>query len=154
MNVRIVRRNGEEATGDIMSDFLTLREAMGRLVEDSFVPMRRWGDGPVGHSFPVDAWEDDDQLVIEAMIPGLKAEDVELTVEQDSLRISGGYPERPSDRPWIVTERPQGRFERTFHLRIPIEMDKIEAKMHEGILRVTLPKSESVKPRRIQIAAN
>lgn len=150
MNVKLAGPNG---TG-IAREVLTLREAMDRLFEDSVVPEMR-STGRRGVSLvPVDAWEDENHLVLEVALPGLTAEAVDVTVEQDSLTIAGTFPERDEARPWLIRERAQGHFERRLTLNLPVEVDEIAAEMKNGILTITVPKSESVKPRKIAVAVN
>lgn len=148
MNVKIAAPNGS----GIAREMLTLREAMDRLFEDSVVPAMRSAGRGGAYPVPVDAWEDQDRLVIQAALPGLTAEEVDVTVEQDSLTIAGSFPSRDDDRPWLVRERPQGRFERRFTLNMPVEVEKISAEMNAGVITITVPKSEALKPRKIEVA--
>ena len=150
MHVKIAAPNGS----GIAREALTLREAMDRLFEDNSMPMKRSAGSVSGHPVPVDAWEDQDRLVLEVSLPGLTADVVDVTIEDDSLTIAGTFPARDQERPWLLRERVQGRFERRFTLNTPVEIDEISAEMKNGVLTITVPKSESVKPRKIEVSAN
>ena len=95
--------------------------------------------------------EEDDAYVLSALVPGLKAEDLNIQVLDDILRIEGEYKTEESN--YLVRELPSGSFARTLRLPSSIEADKVEASIDEGILTLTLPKAESARPRRISINA-
>lgn len=140
---------------DPMRDFVTLREAMDRLVEESVVRTPRAEGGRNGQYRPAaDAWETADALVIELSLPGIDPQDVEVTYEQDQLTISGKRPEPAEERTWILRESARGAFERRFTLTSPIDADGVEAHFHNGILTLHLPKSEATRPRKIDVRAN
>jgi HSP20 family protein len=103
----------------------------------------------------VDVYETTDELVVRAELPGMKREDIELTLEKGVLTISGqrrADTEATADN-YHRLERPYGRFTRSFSLPGLVDPDKIQAEYVEGMLTVRLPKVESAKPRRIEIAA-
>jgi len=95
--------------------------------------------------------EDDDAYVLSALVPGLKAEDLNIQVLDDVLRIEGEYKAKESN--YLVRELPSGSFARTLRLPSSIDADKVEAKIEDGILTLTLPKAESARPKRISITA-
>jgi len=139
-----------------LRDFVSLREAMDRLVEDSFIPAFKGGDVRANGSYrpAADAWESADAVVVELALPGADPNSVEVTYEQDSLTVSGTLPERDADQTWVLRERPRGGFQRRFALNTPIEVEKAEATFKDGVLTLRLPKSEATKPRKINVRMN
>ena len=155
MATKIVRRHWSPVT-DFMPDVLSLRQAMDRLVEDSVV---RWpATGNVRHngvlSPAVDAWEEGDTVIVELAMPGVAPDAFDVTVERDTLVVSGEVPGRDQDKTWLIKERAHGRFERRFDLSVPLDVEKIKANYADGILRLELPKAESVKARKIEVGRN
>jgi HSP20 family protein len=144
----IVRR--PSPFGELMS----LRSAMDRLFEDSFV---RRPLGPLfdtTHSLPLDVTRTADALVVEAALPGIKPEDVQITVEDGTLSIFGEYREehREGEGENLVSEIRRGSVSRAVSLPTGLEADKATATFEHGILTLRIPKAESVKPRQIRIS--
>jgi len=130
---------------------LSLREAMDRLFEESVV-------APFGgliqttSIMPVDLYETDDAFVVNAFMPGLTPEDLDITVQRQVVTIHGQAKAEDLNglRP-LVRERPAGAFTRSFSLPVPVDADRVQAELTNGVLRLTLPKSDAVRPHRIQI---
>ena len=99
----------------------------------------------------INVLEEDDAYVLSALVPGLKAEDLNIQVLDDVLRIEGEY--KAEENNYLVRELPSGSFARTLRLPSSIDADKVEAKIEDGILTLTLPKAESARPKRINITA-
>jgi HSP20 family protein len=139
---------------DPFREAVTLREAMDRLFEDSYVPSRR-GDqaGERLYRLPLDAYVTPDEIVVMANVPGVKPEDVEITLEGDTLTIKGERLAPPENVDYVMRERPYGRFQRTLNINIPVDADKAEAKYENGVLTLTIPKAEAVKPKTIQVVS-
>ena len=155
MTTKIVRRTWSPVT-DLSPDVLSLRQAMDRLVADSVV---RWpAGGPARASGPlapaVDAWEEGDTVIVELAMPGVAPDAFDVTIERDMLVVSGEAPAQAADRTWLIKERPNGRFERRFDLSVPLDVERITASYVDGILRLELPKAESVKARKIEVSRN
>ncbi len=93
--------------------------------------------------------EEDDAYVLSALVPGLKAEDLNIQVLEDVLRIEGEYKAEESD--YLVRELPSGSFTRTLRLPSVIDADHVEARIADGVLTLSLPKAESARPKRINI---
>ena len=93
--------------------------------------------------------EEDDAYVLSALVPGLNAEDLNIQVLDDVLRIEGEYRAEESD--YLVRELPVGSFSRTLRLPSSIDADQVEARIADGILTLTLPQAESARPKRISI---
>lgn len=133
-------------------EFTTLREAMNRLLEDSFVMSGLDVAGGTREArLPVDVYATENDFVVTAAVPGLRPDDVEITYEGDTLTIRGKFPERLEDTQYLMVERFHGSFSRTLQLNVPIQADKIEATFDNGILTLVLPKAEAIKPRVIKV---
>jgi HSP20 family protein len=106
----------------------------------------------------VDVRETNDELHVSAELPGLKPEDVSVTVENGVLTISGEkkqeVQEGKEEGDYYLFERRYGRFERSFTLPRSVSADRVKARFENGILTVSLPKAEEAKPRKVQIEAN
>ncbi len=134
-------------------EMTSLREAMNRLLEDSFVMSDLdWG-GTREARLPVDVYTTPDEIVVVAAVPGLEPEDVAITFEGDTLTIRGQFPERLENVNYVMAERFHGSFVRTLQLNVPVEADKIEATFENGVLKLVLPKAEAIKPRVIKVKA-
>ena len=133
-------------------DYLTLREAMNRLFEDSFVGS---GTDRNGHQaelrLPIEAYANDHEIVVRTPVPGLKPDDVVITVEGETLNIRGEFPAPPESANYIYAERPWGKFSRTLQLNVPIQADKAEATFDNGLLTLRLPKADAVRPKVIRV---
>jgi len=136
------------------SNVLSLREAMNQLLQDSFVAPFNPLAQATSH-MPVDVYETDDAVVVEAFIPGLTPDDLTISVEQQSVTIHGEPKAEEMDgmQP-VLQERRNGVFTRTFTLPVPVEADKVQAELGNGVLSLTLPKSEAIKPRKIQVKSS
>ncbi len=118
-----------------------------RVFEDFFKP-------PMGNDRrlaypPLNLSNDDDNVYVRAELPGIDIEDIELTLTDKTLVLKGerGAPQGKYYR----QERPSGVFHRVVNVSVPIDRDNVTATMVDGILTVTLPKSEEIKPRSINI---
>lgn len=100
---------------------------------------------------PVALWEDDEHLYLEVEVPGVFQDDLELTVHQGTLRISGERKAPEADRESWYNERRYGRFERVISLPEAVAADSIKAELHDGILHVTLTKKPEAQPKRIPV---
>jgi len=131
---------------------LGLRQVMDRLLEDAVV-MPRNGDGQGWSGPALNVYEDGDNLIVEAQLPGLKPEDLDINVEQGVLTISGQTTaeEERKERNYLIREHRTGRFSRSLRLPATYNPDACQATFEHGVLRLAFPKSESAKPRRIQI---
>jgi HSP20 family protein len=127
---------------------------MDRLFEDSFVQQPgRWPAVAEGSFLAVDVYETEDTVVVEAPVPGLKPEDVEITISGDTLTIKGETKseEKVEREKYIRQERRYGSFCRAVALPEGLDRDKAEADFEDGVLKVTFPKLEEVKPKSIKV---
>lgn len=130
-------------------DMIALREAMNRLIDDEF--FSRDGERERLARLPIDVYSTDDEIVVTAAIPGLEPEAVSITVEGDTLVISGETPPMIDNVEWSVIERFHGKFTRSLTLNVPIDTDNIEATFDKGLLHLVLPKAEAIKPKKIEV---
>ena len=137
---------------DPVASSLKLRDAMDRLISDSFVQPFWPFDSTVG-AFNVDMYETADAVVVKAAIPGIQSEDLNITVSGDLLTIQGEtrQEEETKEATYYVRERQYGSFSRTLTLPASVVADKAEAEFENGILRLSLPKAEEAKPRVITV---
>jgi HSP20 family protein len=136
-------------------EFMTLREAMDRLFEDSYVGRggQRNGNGQYGQELrlPIEAYATENEIVVRAAVPGVQPDQVEITIEGDTLTLRGEFPRPLENVSYLFAERPWGRFSRTLQLNVPVQADKAEAVFENGLLTLSLPKAEAVRPKTIQI---
>ena len=142
---------------DPLGEMVSLRHAMDRLFEDSVVSPLSWRtiSGGDGITPPLDVHETDDHIVVTAVLPGLKPDDVEITMVGQTLTLRGEVKagdEVEKDQ-YLYRERRYGVFSRTLQLPVRVEGDKAEATFTDGILTLRVPKAEEVKPRQIRITA-
>lgn len=138
-----------------MRDLVTLREAMDRLVADSFVRPGWVGErerqGAI--RLPLDVYSTPEELVIIASVPGVNPEDVDISIEGDNLHIKIEHKEPLENVEYIFQERPYGIYERTLTFNVPVQADKAEAVFEQGVLTLTVPKAEEIKPKVIKVKA-
>ena len=130
-------------------DMLALREAMNRMIDEDF--FHRDTDHERLARLPIDVYSTDDEIVVTAAIPGMDPESVNITVEGDTLIISGETPPMIENVEWSVIERFHGKFTRSLTLNVPINTDNIEATFDKGLLTLVLPKAEAIKPKKIEV---
>jgi HSP20 family protein len=135
-------------------EMMTLREAMDRLFDDAFTRPINLRDG--GWSSPaVDMYQTDDEVVVKAALPGFNADDVQINVTGDVLTIRGNlkHEEEKKQRAWHLREQRWSSFERSVALPTNVVADRANADFANGILTITLPKAEEVKPKTISVKA-
>lgn len=134
-----------------MREMMSLREAMDQLFDDAFtrpVSLRDLAALPL-----IDLSQDDDEITVKAVLPGLKAEDVQISVTADVLTIKGEFKneDEGKNRNYLIRERRFGSFERMIQLPTEVQTEKAHADFADGILTIRLPKAEAVKPKSISI---
>jgi len=134
------------------SDMVTLRQAMDRLFEDSFVRPPRFAFADEGN-LPIDMYQTNDTVVIRAAVPGVKPEEVEVTITGDILTIKGETrtEEEVKKDSFFRQEISYGAFSRSVALPGSLQTDKAEATFENGVLTLTIPKAEATKPKQIKI---
>ena len=135
-------------------EMMTLRDAMDRLFDDAFTRPLRLNDGH--WSMPaVDMYQTDNEVVVKAAIPGVKTDDVQINVTGEVLTIKGEVKEKEEvkEKAYHLREQRWGMFERTLPLPMDVIADKAKAEFENGVLTITLPKAEEVRPKTITIKA-
>ncbi len=136
-------------------EMMTLREAMDRLFDDAFTRPLSVRDGWSMSSPAIDMYQTDNEVVVKASIPGIKTEEVQINITGDVLTLKGevNQDEERKERAWHIREHRFGSFERSVALPTAVKSDQAEAVFENGILTITLPKADEVKPRTINIKA-
>jgi HSP20 family protein len=137
-----------------LSDFVALRDTLEQLVNQT--PWSRAGNGTAPWPMPLDVYATDEAAVVLAAVPGMRPEDLELTVHQTTVTLAGTIgnvadAEEAKGATWFVHELASGAFRRSVTLPFPVDAERARAAFEHGVLRVTLPKAESAKPRKIAI---
>ncbi len=105
--------------------------------------------------FPVDIRVADDEYLIEAFLPGVSADDLDIQIESNVVTLKGELSiEHNEEDRYLLQERPSGTFQRSIELPDDVDADNVEAELKNGVLTVRLPKSELAKPRKIKISNN
>ncbi len=142
---------------DLERDIIPLRALMDRMLENAFMPLSSWQGGRSsllgdsgGCSLDID--EDEHAYYVQSHLPGIRPEDVQINFHNGMLTISGETRrEAKEGRRPVHQELAYGRFARQVALPTEVDVDKAEANYRDGILEITLPKSERTRPRTIQI---
>ena len=136
------------------NELVSLRDAMSRLVEDSFLlPLAlpaHWSNSGV---IPLEVFEEGNSLVVKASLPGIKPEDLNIEIRDNILMISGET-RRETERKeedYFLNERRYGQFRRSLALPYDVKVDKVNAGFEDGILTLTLPKTEATKGKKISV---
>ncbi len=144
-------RNG---LADPFEDFESLQSEINRLFELTRVPEPR-GIFERTFSPAVDVREDPDKFEVLCDVPGVEIQDIEISVSGSVLTLKGE--KKPSGAKegsdTYREEMKEGRFQRTLQLPLPVDPDKVDAALKDGVLKVVLPKREELKPRQIAVKA-
>jgi HSP20 family protein len=137
---------GAREVGDIQSE-------VNRLFDSFFGRPMQGGGAERPWAPAADMYETKDELVIKADLPGMSEKDVQVSITGDMLSLKGERVEPEGVKPeqYFRAERWSGRVERVFQLPIPVQADKVRAGYRDGVLTVTLPKVEAVRPKEIKI---
>jgi HSP20 family protein len=133
------------------TEFVSLRDAMDRLFEDSFI--RPFNGLEKMEGFPVDLRETKDAYVLTASLPGVKPEDIAIEATSDYITIKGELKAdmQVKDEDYLRKERRYGKVQRSLALPLAIDPNKVEASFAHGVVTITLPKTEIVKPKLITL---
>ena len=138
------------------SELISLRQAMDKLFEDSFVrPSRALAALGEVTAPALDVYQTPTEVVVKATLPGLKPEDVSIDITGETLTIKGETKaeEEIKKEDYLYQERRYGAFSRSVVLSSGLKPDKAEATMEDGVLTLTIPKAEEVKPKAIKVKA-
>jgi len=135
---------------------LTLRDAVNQLFEDSWVrPASGWSGGQGNYHLPLDIFESDDAFVVKAWVPGVTADNLDITVQQNILRIRAEQPvEQQEGVQYYLRERTGGTWYRAFQLPAMVDSSHVDAKLENGVLILTLPKAPEARPHKVQITSS
>jgi HSP20 family protein len=133
----------------------SLRQAIDRLFEESFIRpgmLGGWAGGPAD-MLPLDVYETADRVVVKAAVPGVKPEEVEVTITGDLLTIRGEFKteERDEKTSYWRQERRYGSFVRQIGLPVGVNADQAQATFENGVLTLELPKVENAKAKTIKV---
>ncbi len=133
-------------------DFAYLQHQLDRLAQDAF----GLGSQSSVATLPVDVFDKGDELIIQAFVPGLRAEHLDIQVEDNTVTISGQFPqlydpEESRGHTWYARELRGGRFGRGISLPYKVDLDASSAMVADGVLKMMFPKAPEAKPRRIEI---
>lgn len=139
---------------DPFRDLVTLREKMNRLFEDAVTSRGEQKDlVAISWAPAVDIYEDENQLVLTAEVPGIDEKDIEIKLEDNTLSIHGErkMEKETKEENYHRIERASGSFYRSFTLPNYIDQEKIHAEHENGVLKITMPKRPELKPRKVKI---
>lgn len=142
---------------DPFSDLKGVQDDFNRLFNTALPRLFNGEDALSGSWSPkVDIAENENEIVLEVDLPGVKPEDFKLSIENYKLTVSGErrFEEERKTENWHRVERSYGGFTRTFSLPNTVHVDEVKADFKDGVLRVSLPKREEVKARQIEIKVN
>ncbi len=140
--------------GHLVDPFETAQREFDTLV-NRFLGGREMGNGTVLAPYPVDIREDGDHLRVEAELPGFSKDQIDVTIENQTLTITAERTEQPGDKnggDYLLRERRYARFQRSFTLPPTVDEASVNAKYADGVLTITLSKREETKPRKIAVA--
>jgi HSP20 family protein len=146
----------------MMHDFNNWANAMNRVFANTVAPYDYSGNGGSrnmdersgqGVRLPVDIWQAEEAFTINAYLPGVDPESVQITWENDELLIQGEMPTPSVEGEWLRRELFHGPFERRIGFNVPVDVDNIQADYHNGLLTLTVPKAEAVRPKQIKVQA-
>ncbi len=140
---------------DLLNPFEELRREMTRLLDNFGLGLTR---GPLGgrETYPaVNVWDAGEAICVEAEVPGIRKEDIEILAAGNELTIKGRrMPLEGNNLVYHRQERPTGVFTRVLTLPVEIDADRVEAVVDDGVLMIRLPKAEAAKPRKITVKAS
>jgi HSP20 family protein len=132
-----------------------LPSAFNRLFDASFGPFFGSSASFSGWAPALDVYEDKDQFTVVAELPGFKKEQVEISLHQGALTISGERKQESQDKEeGLRSERYFGRFQRTVTLPAEVNAERVRATLQDGILKIELPKAEEAKPKQIEVSVS
>jgi HSP20 family protein len=133
--------------------FPTPLEAMSREMDQMFDNLFHGGGNESGWYAPASLWEEEGRWCLEVELPGVRQEDVDVTLEKNTLRITAER-RAPEDRKYFHQERAYGRIQRLIPLPETVNPDSIEAELTDGVLHVFLAKRPEAQPRKIAVKIN
>ena len=139
--------------GDPYREMTSLRQGMDRLFEDTFMWPARSQYEMAGGNLPLDIYQTRDDVVVKAALPGMKPDDVDISITGDTLTIKDEHMEdaEVKEQDYIRREHCYGVLSRTVTLPVSIQSDKAQATFENGMLTLTLPRAEAIKTKQIKV---
>src|ERR1700722_1795597 len=131
-----------------------VQEELDRVFDSSFGSFFRPLDSFKRWNPAVDVYQDSDQFTVYAELPGLKKEEIEISLDGGTLTIAGERKQEGNAKEGFHTERYFGKFQRSLTLPAPVNSEKVNASYKDGILKVTLAKADEAKPKQIPVSVN
>jgi HSP20 family protein len=149
----MLNRNAGWTTWSPWADFAYLQDRLDRLAQDAFGVKSQTSV----YTLPIDVFDKGEQIVVQGFVPGLRAEHLDIQVDNGVLTIYGVYPflydaEEARGYTWYARELRGGRFQRSIALPVKVDFEHATAEIIDGVLRMVFPKAAEAKPRRIQIS--
>ena len=135
----------------------SVQREMDQLFDHFFGPVKSGSaSGETSHGVfaPASLWEEENQWVIEFDLPGVKQEDIDVTLDKNALRLTAQRPAPEGERKFFHQERSYGQIQRVISLPETVDPDQIEAELTAGVLRLVLAKRPELQPKKIQVKAN
>lgn len=141
----------------LLSELFSLRDTLDTFASQS--SQRGSNDAAVAMPMPIDVFATDDHAVLIAAVPGMRPDDVDVTIQNDTISVSGTVrniadTEDAKHATWYVSELGSGVFRRSVTLPFALDADRAQATFEHGILRIDVPKAETAKPKKIAISAS
>jgi len=139
------------------NDPVSLRDAVDRLFEQSFVQSPQSADGQrLARTMAVNLYEKEDNYYLQAYLPGVKADDVDISIDSNTVNIKARIPssiesEEARNYRWYITELGYGDVSRSVNFPVPVDASRIEASQENGVLTILVPKAEEAKPKQIKV---
>ncbi|MBV9874391.1 MAG: Hsp20/alpha crystallin family protein [Verrucomicrobia bacterium] len=152
MNIIRYHNQGGSDLAQAVDRFAVLRGELDRLFDSSFGPAFRTPGSFHRWTPALDVYQDNDQFTVVVELPGLKKEDIELSLHDGVLTISGERKQEKKGEEGYKNERFFGRFQRSVTLPASVDGNKVKATYQDGILKVVLPKAEEAKPKQIEVS--
>ncbi len=154
MNLIRYQHYPQSSVPNVFERFNSLREEMNQLFDPALGSFTRSNASFRSWAPALDLYQDRDQFTVLVDLPGMKKEDVDISLQGDSLTISGQRAREEKDNEGLRSERFSGSFQRTITLPTPVDASKVKASYQDGILHIVLPKAEEAKPRQIDVAVS
>jgi HSP20 family protein len=154
--MNLTRYQRPEVTEPGFGRLSSLRDELDRLFESPWIELARTSQLLSGWTPALDIHEDKDNFIVRAELPGMKREEIDVSLHDGALSLSG---ERKMEQKFeeaevYRTERFFGKFQRTVSLPAAVAADKVKAQYKDGVLTITLPKTEEAKPKQIDVNVN
>lgn len=129
-------------------EVLTMRDMMNKLFDDVYSYSSEQSRTA---RLPIDVYSTDNEIIVVASLPGVKPDEVDITIEGDTVTMSGEIKSALENVNYLISERFTGHFTRSLQLNVPVDVENVEASFENGVLTLSLPKAEEVRPKVIKV---